>query len=100
MFMCSCATVCCMKTQSEYILHACELRSCSQAALARDIGLAPSMLNQVVQNIRPLPRDAAVRLEAAVEKEFTRRDLYPADWGDYWPELIDETHPWPLKQEA
>jgi DNA-binding transcriptional regulator YdaS (Cro superfamily) len=40
-----------------------------------------------------------VQIERATAGAVTRRDLRPDDWGDIWPELIDDEHPWPSREQ-
>ena len=67
----------------------------SQSALADAIGASPAMVWQWADGRRPVPIERAVQIERATSGAVTRRDLRPDDWGDIWPELIDDEHPWP-----
>ena len=65
------------------------------AKLAQELGVSPVMLSQwAALSKRPTPQNC-VAIEQATSGAVSRRDLRPDDWGDIWPELIDNEHPWP-----
>lgn len=73
----------------------------SASALAARVGIAPAFLYQIAHGKRQASAALARAMETVTSGAVTRRDLRPTDWGDIWPELIDEAHPWPSrKQEA
>jgi hypothetical protein len=55
-----------------------------------------------LRNVSYGDKTCGIPLAVALEKEtgISRRDLRPSDWGDIWPELIDDEHPWPVKTEV
>ncbi len=63
-----------------------------QVRLAEIAGVSAPFVWQWLKGMRPVPPIAAVRIERRLA--VSRRDLRPADWGDIWPELIDDAHPW------
>lgn len=59
------------------------------AKLAGEIGIAPAYLRQMASGIRPVPHKTAVVLERLTDGTVTRRDLFPNDWHEIWPELAE-----------
>lgn len=37
-----------------------------------------------------LPVEFCARVERAISGKLTRREFYPLDWSDIWPELVEE----------
>ncbi len=68
----------------------------SASAFAARVGIAPAFLYQIAHGKRKASAALARAMEAAADGAVTRRDLRPDDWGDIWPELVDEAHPWPV----
>jgi DNA-binding transcriptional regulator YdaS (Cro superfamily) len=59
----------------------------SQVDLAKEIRVTPGAVNQWISGFRPVPIKFAVAIEAATNKQVTRKDLFPSDWQLIWPEL-------------
>ena len=62
----------------------------TQISLANAIDVAPSFLNQWVNESRPIPIRYCVAIEKATSGQVTRQELR-ADWQDIWPELATPT---------
>ena len=62
------------------------------SALARQIGVSPSMLYQWRKGLRPVPAERCAAIERATQGAVTRRDLRPDDWAEIWPELKEPAH--------
>jgi DNA-binding transcriptional regulator YdaS (Cro superfamily) len=58
----------------------------SRAALAKKLGVAPSMVTQWANGDRDVPPSRCASIEEATGGKVTRRDLRD-DWITYWPEL-------------
>lgn len=58
----------------------------TQTALAKQIGAAPSFVNEWVNKKRPIPVRFVVAIEKATNGLVTRREMCP-DWETIWPEL-------------
>jgi len=54
-------------------------------ALARKVGRSPSEVSQWMSGVRPIPMACAALVEGA--SSVTRKDLFPDDWQQIWPEL-------------
>lgn len=54
-------------------------------ALARKVGRSPSEVSQWISGARPIPMVCAALVERA--SSVTRKDLFPDDWQQIWPEL-------------
>lgn len=57
--------------------------------LSRAIGAHSSDVSSWAKCVRPVPVKFAVAIEAATEKQVTRKDLFPDDWDLIWPELAE-----------
>ena len=57
-------------------------------------------LNNVAYGFRKAAPDLCVRIERESNAAVTRRELRPDAWGDIWPELIDDSHPWRVPSET
>lgn len=57
------------------------------AELARKTGQSPAFLRAIAAGDRPCPPKLAVQIELHTGKAVTRKDLFPQDWADLWPEL-------------
>jgi DNA-binding transcriptional regulator YdaS (Cro superfamily) len=55
--------------------------------LAALVGVAPPTVTQWCRGARPVPPRKAVRIESATAGQVTRRDIFPDDWHEIWPEL-------------
>jgi len=60
----------------------------TQAELARRVGVTPSMVNQWIKGVRPVPVDKCASIERATAGDVRRWDLRPDDWHLIWPELV------------
>ena len=58
--------------------------------LAESIGAHSSDLSNWTSGQRPVPVKFAVAIEAATDKQVTRKDLCPNGWHLIWPELADK----------
>ncbi|MCY1197228.1 putative antitoxin of bacterial toxin-antitoxin system, YdaS/YdaT [compost metagenome] len=79
---------------SNAIVHAMNLNSylnredaTSAAALARDVGVSPTLVYQWRTGRRPIPVEHCAAIERVTGGEVSRRDLRPDDWQRIWPEL-------------
>lgn len=63
----------------------------SVAQLAKDLDIAPSLVSQWKNKVRPIPLERCTAIEQATNGAVTRRDLRPDDWHLIWPELVDQT---------
>jgi DNA-binding transcriptional regulator YdaS (Cro superfamily) len=54
-------------------------------ALARKVGRTPSEVSQWISGTRPIPMASAARVESV--SSVTRKQLFPDDWQQIWPEL-------------
>lgn len=66
----------------------------SVSALARAIGISNQTVAAWIYR-KSIPPEHCAAVERASGGTVSRRDLRPNDWGDIWPELIDDEHPWP-----
>lgn len=60
-----------------------------QAKLAREIGAHPPDLSRWADGSRAVPFPYGPKIEDKTGGLVTRKDLFPDDWGDLWPELKD-----------
>ena len=58
------------------------------AALAKATGASRSFLRAISVGERPCPPKLAVRIEIESARAVTRQQLFPQDFGEYWPELV------------
>ena len=75
-------------------LHRYLSESSTTAALAAKLGVPAPLVTQWKNGARSVPIDRAAQIDRATDGAVTRRDLRPDDWGDIWPELVDDEHPW------
>lgn len=75
-----------METKQTPIQKACEIVG-SQANMARILGVSPSVVNQWVKEIRPVPAEYCMPIVTATKNVVTCFDLLPNDWQKFWPEL-------------
>ena len=68
----------------------------SVADLARSISVAPSLVSQWKNEVRPIPTDRCASIEIATNGAVTRRDLRPDNWHLIWPELVTDQFPAPV----
>lgn len=59
----------------------------SKTKLARAINAQPQLVWQWATGVRPVPVRRCLPIELATGGDVTRKDLRPADWQEYWPEL-------------
>lgn len=71
-----------------------------RAVFAERCGTSLGHMRNCLNGLRSLAPEVCVAFERATCGEVTRRDLRPDDWGDIWPELVSEAHPWPAKVAA
>ncbi|MCT9812444.1 helix-turn-helix domain-containing protein [Acidovorax sp. Be4] len=57
-------------------------------ALARKVGRTPSEVSQWISGVRPIPMASAALVESV--SSVTRKQLFPDDWAQIWPELITQ----------
>jgi len=58
-----------------------------QASLAKAIGAHAPDISRWADGSRPVPIPFAPKIEAATKGLVSRKDLFPKDWQDIWPEL-------------
>lgn len=58
-----------------------------QSGLAKDIGVSPSFIWQIVKGLKPVPLGLCAAIEQATNGIVSRRDLRPNDWQEIWPEM-------------
>jgi DNA-binding transcriptional regulator YdaS (Cro superfamily) len=75
-----------MDKTNHHVAKACELIG-SQAGLARELGVSPSMVNQWIKGKRPVPIEYCRGIEDASKGMVTRLNLCPDNWQRIWPEL-------------
>jgi DNA-binding transcriptional regulator YdaS (Cro superfamily) len=70
------------------------------AALAKRLGVTPSMVSQWASGHRPVAIERCVAIETATDGLVRRWDLRPNDWGAIWPELIgaEGAPAWPAEE--
>lgn len=71
-------------------------------AMARGCDASVAFLRAIAAGERPCPHKLAVKIETFTQGEVSRRDLFPDDWHENWPELVgsDEKQPPALDQKA
>lgn len=57
--------------------------------LAGKLEISRSYLSQMASKRVPISPRMAVRIELASDSVVTRRDLFPTDWAEIWPELLE-----------
>lgn len=55
--------------------------------MAAALGISRSYLSQMASRSAPIPPKLAVAIETQSEQVVTRKDLFPDDWQQIWPEL-------------
>lgn len=58
-------------------------------SLAKSLGVSVSYLSQMASGDSPISERRAVQFESLTAGAVSRKDTFPADWKDIWPELID-----------
>lgn len=61
------------------------------SAIARAIGVNPVMVSQWVSGRKKVPLYRGPQIEKATNGAVTRKDLFPSQWQDIWPELDEVT---------
>ena len=61
----------------------------SASRLAEAIGAYSSDISDWAKELRPVPVKFAVAIEAATNRCVKRKDLFPNDYLEIWPELIE-----------
>ncbi|MFZ6734725.1 transcriptional regulator [Undibacterium sp. Ji42W] len=56
--------------------------------LAKGIDVSPSYLSQLASGAAPIQPKLAVRIECLTNGQVHRKDLFPNDWSEIWPELV------------
>lgn len=57
--------------------------------MARGCDASVAFLRAIATGKRPCPTKLAVKIETFTKGEVTRRDLFPDDWHEVWPELAN-----------
>lgn len=57
-------------------------------AMARGINVSVAFLRAIATGDRPCPHKLAVKIDTFTGGEVSRRDLFPDDWHEIWPELL------------
>lgn len=57
--------------------------------LAEKLRVSPSFLSQMAAGTSAISTDRAVLIERETGGAVHRRDIYPNDWIEHWPELAD-----------
>ena len=57
------------------------------AIVAMQARVAQAFLWAIAKGARPCPVKLAVRIERITLGEVSRRDLFPDDWWEYWPDM-------------
>lgn len=58
-------------------------------AMARGCDASVAFLRAIAAGERPCPHKLAVKIETFTQGEVSRRDLFPDDWHENWPELVE-----------
>lgn len=58
-------------------------------AMARGCDASVAFLRAIAAGERPCPHKLAVKIEIFTQGEVSRRDLFPDDWHENWPELVE-----------
>lgn len=74
-----------MSTNIEALQRAVAVKG-SAASLALAAQMTPQFMHQVLKGERPLPRKKAILIER--ETGVGRKEIFPDDWQEHWPELI------------
>lgn len=71
-------------------------------AMARGINVSVAFLRAIATGDRPCPHKLAVKIDTFTGGEVSRRDLFPDDWHEIWPELLsaEEKQAAALNQQA
>lgn len=65
----------------------CNTERGMQSRLAEALGIRRSYFNQIVTGYRPIPIEYAAQIEKETKGEVTRKEMFPTNWMDIWPEL-------------
>lgn len=68
----------------------CKQNYGAQARIAKECGIAPSYMYQIVKGIRPVPIRYCSKIEQATNGIVTRKDLRPDDYWEIWSDLPKE----------
>lgn len=66
-----------------------ELKRGNAAKLARDIGAHAPDVSDWASGGRPIPCKYGASIEIATGGKVTRKEMFPNDWQDIWPELVE-----------
>lgn len=58
------------------------------ARLMGALGVSRAYLYQMATGRRPITPKRAVLIESVTEGKVSRKDLFPGDWQDTWPEMV------------
>lgn len=59
--------------------------------LAKKLGISKSYFSQMVTGKTAISPANAVAIEVATAGAVTRKDIYPSNWRQIWPEYVEET---------
>lgn len=62
----------------------------SNAGLAKKLGVAPSLISQWRNGVRPIPFERCPQIESVTNGLVTRQELCPDNWRELWPELAEQ----------
>lgn len=51
--------------------------------------MSVAFLRAIAAGERPCPHKLAVKIDTFTGGEVSRRDLFPSDWQENWPELVE-----------
>jgi DNA-binding transcriptional regulator YdaS (Cro superfamily) len=55
--------------------------------LAKEMGVSCSYISQLASGESPISVTRAVRIESLTDGLVTRKEMFPDDWEENWPEL-------------
>lgn len=67
-------------------------------AMAKGVNAAVAFLRAIANGERPCPPKLAVKIDTFTNGEVSRRDLFPEDWHELWPELVNSEERPPQQQ--
>jgi len=73
-----------------------ELPPKKREAFATRCGTSVAHLRNVAYGYRTAGEKLCVRIEKETGGKVTRKDLYPDDWAEIWPELKEASHARPV----
>jgi DNA-binding transcriptional regulator YdaS (Cro superfamily) len=59
----------------------------TQVALAQELNVTPSFINQIRSGLRPVPISICPAMARLSKGSVSLKDLRPNDWKKIWPEL-------------